>query len=139
MGHELIYHPDDRHLGSVSLRRWEEVRKLLPLLVDYINRAMQLEWQPGVLRNVRVLAGGGADPPVPPPEQVQPAARPFALERMISEELLDQNEVLVYEAAEWDRLFAWCDFLAQRDGAYALYRPLVEVLRPHLARIAQAE
>lgn len=58
---------------------------------------------------------------------------------MISEELLDQNEVLVYEAAEWDRLCAWCEFLSQRDGACALYRPLVEVLRPHLAAIAQPE
>ena len=40
---------------------------------------------------------------------------------------------------DWDRLFAWCDFLAERDGAYTLYRPLVEVLRPHLAGISQRE
>jgi hypothetical protein len=56
---------------------------------------------------------------------------------MLSEELLDMNEIRVFEAAEWDRLFARCDFLAERDGAFALYWPLVEVLLPQLAGISQ--
>jgi hypothetical protein len=135
----LFYHPGDRHIGSVSLRRWEEVSKLLPLLVDFLNRAMRKDWRPGVVRDVRVFAGGVTDPQAPPLEQHQPAPGPFALERMLSEELLDMNEVRIFEAVEWDRLFKWCDFLAERDGAYALYRPLVEVLRPHLAEISQRE
>lgn len=139
MGHELFYHPGDEHIGSVSLRRWEEVSKLLPLLMDFVNRAMQKDWLPGVVRDVRVFAGGVIDPQTPPPEQSQPAAGPFALDRMLSEELLDMNEVRIFEAAEWDRLFAWCDFLENRDGTYALYRPLVEVLRPSLAGIVLPE
>jgi hypothetical protein len=139
VGHELFYHPSDHHIGSVSLRRWEEVSKLLPLLVDFVNRAMQKDWRPGVVRDVRLLAGGVTEPPAPPPEQSPPAAGPFALERMLSEELLDMNEVRIFEAGEWDRLFGWCAFLAERDGAYALYQPLVEVLRPHLAGISQRE
>jgi len=139
VAHELYYHPGDRHIGSVSIRRWEEVSKLLPLLVDFVNRAMQKEWRPGLVRDVRVFAGGVTDPQAPPPEQPQPSVGPFALDRMLSDELLDLNEVRVFEAAEWDRLFAWCDFLAERDGAYALYRPLVEVLRPQLAGISKSE
>jgi hypothetical protein len=139
VGHELFYHPGDRHIGSVSLRRWEEVSKLLPLLVDFVNRAMLKDWRPGVVRDVRLFAGGVTDPQVRPLEQPPPAAGPFALARMLSEELLDVNEVRVFQATEWDRLFAWCDFLAERDGAYGLYRPLVELLRSHLAGISQRE
>jgi hypothetical protein len=139
VGHELFYHPSDRHIGSVSIRRWEEVSKLLPLLVDFLNRAMQKDWRPGVVRDVRVFAGGVTDPPSPPPEKSPPAAGPFALDRMLSEESLEINEIRVFEAAEWDRLFAWCDFLADRDGAIGLYRPLVDVLRPYLAARVRAE
>jgi hypothetical protein len=139
VGHELFYHLGDRHIGSVSLRRWEEVSKMLPLLVDFVHRAMRKDWRPGVVRDVRVFARGVTDPQAPPPELPPPPAGPFALDRMLSEELLDINEVRVFEAVEWDRLFAWCDFLSERDGAYALYRPLVEVLRPYLAGASQQE
>lgn len=139
MGHELYYHPDERHIGNMSIRRWEEVSKLLPLLVDFVNRAMQKDWRPGVARDVRLFAGGVTEPHVPPPDQSQPPTGPFSLEKMLSEELLDLNEVRVFEAAEWDRLFAWCEFLAERDGAYSLYQPLVDLLRPRLAGIGQRE
>jgi hypothetical protein len=137
VGHELYYYPGERHIGSMSIRRWEEVSKLLPLLVDFVNRAMQKEWRPGTVRDVRLFAGGVTEPPVPAPEQSQPAVGAFSLEQMSSEELLGMNEVRVFEASEWDRLFAWCDFLGNRDGAYALYQPLVEVLRPALGGINQ--
>jgi hypothetical protein len=133
VGHELFYQPGDHHVGSVSLRRWEEVSKLLPLLVDFVNRATHQEWRPGVVRDVRVFEGGGAVPAAPPPDHSQPTGGPFALTRMLSEEFLGRNEVHIFQAAEWDRLFEWCDFLSERDGAYALYQPLVEVLRSRLA------
>lgn len=100
---------------------------------------MQQDWRSGVVRDVRVFARGVTNPQAPPPEQAPPPPGSFALDRMLSEELLDMNEVRVFEAAEWDRLFAWCDFLSERDGAYDLYRPLVEVLRPHLAGIGERE
>jgi hypothetical protein len=139
VGHELYYHPGDRHIGSMSIRRWEEVSKLLPLLVDFVNRAMQKDWRPGVVRDVRLFAGGMADPQAPPPDRPPPPAGPFAMEQMLSEELLDINEVRVFKADEWDRLFAWCDFLAERDGACSLYRPLVDVLRPHFEGVDQRD
>ena len=69
VGHELYYKTDERHIGSVSIRRWQEVSKLLPLLVDFVNRAQQQESGSGVARNVTVFAGGVAAPPAPPPEQ----------------------------------------------------------------------
>jgi hypothetical protein len=58
VGRELFYHPGDRHIGSVSLRRWEQVSKLLLLLIDFVNRAMRKDWRPGVVRDVRVFVGG---------------------------------------------------------------------------------
>ena len=54
---------------------------------------------------------------------------------MLSEHDITLNDICIYNAEEWDRFFAWCDFLAPRDGAYALYSPLVETLRPHIAGI----
>ena len=118
MGHELYYKTDERHIGSVSIRRWQEVSKLLPLLVDFVNRAQQQESGSGVARNVTVFAGGVAAPPAPPPEQNAPLVAPFELQRMLSEERLGFNEIYVHEVAEWHRLFAWCAFLATRDGAF---------------------
>ena len=115
MGHELYYQPDNRHMGSVSLRRWEEISKLLPLLLDFVNRAMENDWQSGVARDVRVFADGVIEPPLPQAGQPHPALGPFLLERMLSEALWT-SEIRFFEAAEWNRLFAWCDFLAERMG-----------------------
>jgi hypothetical protein len=137
VGHELYSDPENLHLGSVSIRRWEEMSKLLPLLIDFVNRAMRKEWREGTVRDVRLLAERVTIPSLPAPDQLQPDGGTFSLERMLSEELLDINEIRISEAAEWGRLIAWCDFLAERDGAFLLYRPLVDVLRPYLADFGQ--
>jgi len=136
VGHELYYQSDNQHIGSISIRRWEESRKLLPLLLDFANRAMQKDWGSGIARDVAVFAGGVSVPQLPPPEEMPPAAEPLSLDRLLSEDWLDLNEIYFYECAEWDRLFAWCDFLARRDGAFGLYRPLVETLRPYLSGVS---
>ena len=137
MAHELYYKTDARHLGSVAIRRWEEISKLLPLLVDFVNGAQHQEWGPGVTRDVLLFASGATAPQLPPPEQYRPHVAPFELQRMLSEEWLGLNEIYVYEAAEWNRLFAWCNFLAVRDGAFELYRPLVEALHLYLAGLSE--
>jgi len=133
MGHELYYKDREHHIGNISIRRWQEIGKLFPLLVDFVNRAMQIEWASGVVRDVTVFADGLVIPKFPPPDDVPPVTRPFSQEALLSEEWLEANEVFFDNGKEWDRLFAWCDFLAARDGAYGLYRPLVETLRPYLA------
>lgn len=35
---------------------------------------------------------------------------------MLSEEWLGINEIYFDDAVEWDRLFAWCDFLGAREA-----------------------
>jgi hypothetical protein len=137
VGHEIYYRTIDRHIGSVSIRRWEEVSKLLPLLVDFLNRAMRKEWGSGTMRDVRLLASGATEPGGPGPDQQKPPVEALSLEQMLSEEEIKMNELIIHKATEWDRLFAWCDFLATRDGAYALYAPVVETLRPYLAGICK--
>ena len=58
LGHEIYYETTERGLWSVSIRRWEEISKMLPLLVDFLNRGMKQEWGKGTVRDVRVFAGG---------------------------------------------------------------------------------
>src|ERR1700748_960711 len=98
MGHELYYESESCHIGSVSIRRWEEISKLLPLLIDFVNRAMRKEWRQGTARDIRMLAGAVAAPQLPAPDRPQPADGAFSLERMLSEELLDLNEIRIFEA-----------------------------------------
>jgi hypothetical protein len=119
----------------MSLRRWDEVHKLLPPLVDFINQAMKKEWSPGTARDIRIMANGAIQPAVPPPTVEAPPPEPFELDKMLSTEHLGLNEIYFFLASEWDRLFAWCAFLETRDGAYELYDPLVLTLRRGLHKI----
>jgi hypothetical protein len=137
MGHEIYYQTTDHRLGDVSLRRWEEISKLLPLFVDFVNRAMRKEWGPRIIRDVVVFEGLVTAPKFPPPDEAPPEAKPFALERMLSEEMLGINEIYFHEASEWHRLFQWCDFLATHDGAYALYVPLGDTVRRYFAELEE--
>ena len=41
----------------------------------------------------------------------------------------ETDSIYVTDADEIIRLFTWCDFLEQRDGVYAFYKPLVDALR----------
>ncbi|WP_425618876.1 hypothetical protein NA78x_002593 [Anatilimnocola sp. NA78] len=133
MGHELYYETSERHIGSMSLRRWDEVHKLLPLLVDYLNRAMRDEWEPGTARGVRIMHDGSVAPAVPPPDEAVPDTIPFDLGQMLSTQFVDQNYIYFNSAPAWKRLFAWCDFLQKRDGAFELYAPLALTLRRALS------
>jgi hypothetical protein len=135
LGHELFYENNDRHIGSMSLRRWDEVAKLLPPMFDYVQPAMAISWAAGTARDVRIVADGGVVPPVPPPASARPGDGLFNLSTMLSVEHLDLNEVYFFRAAEWDRLFAWCGFLKERDGAYELYAPLVLALQQALSEL----
>jgi hypothetical protein len=133
VGHELYYKTDEHHIGNVSIRRWKEISKLIPMLVDFINKAMQKEWNEGTARDVSVFAGGKSVPQIPPPQESPPVAEPLSLNRMLAEERLTLNEIYFNNAGEWNRLLAWCDFLADRDGVLDLYRPLVDWLRLYVS------
>ena len=43
--------------------------------------------------------------------------------------------LLVGIEEELRRLFAWCDFLAERDGAFVLFEPLITSLRTRISEI----
>jgi hypothetical protein len=135
VGYLLYLQPGDRPLGDMALRRWHEVRALLPLLLDYVGRAAGEGWGPGTARAVAVSVGG-ASPAVPPEAAPPPAGGPFDLGRMLCETRLREDYVDLVGAGEWERLLAWCDFLAGRDGVFGLYRPLADTLRPYVARMA---
>jgi hypothetical protein len=131
VGHEIYVQTDEWHVGSVSIGRWAEMSKLLPLLIDFVNRAMHQEWQPGTARNIVVHSGGISIPPIPPPPQELPASGAFQLSRMLSEEWIGSNEIYVLDPAEWLRLLLWCDFLSGRDGAFSFYSPLATAIRTY--------
>jgi hypothetical protein len=99
-----------------------------------VHRAMAKSWAAGTARDVRIVAGGVL-PPVPPPENARPGDGPFDLSAMLSAEHLDLNEVYFFRGEEWSRLFAWCAFLEERDGAYELYAPLVIALQRVLSEL----
>jgi hypothetical protein len=113
LGYEIFYETNDQHIGSMARGRWHEVGKLLPLLIDYVNRAMTLDWRPATA----------------------PAPLAFDLANMLSLEHVSQDEIYISAASEWGRLFNWCSLLKGRDGAYDLYDPLVLRLRQMLEQV----
>lgn len=128
MGHLLFYQSYDQELGDVSVGRWREIQRLLPPLLDYLNSAMQLNWDAGTRRNVTVFKGGAVVPPEIPAND-KPCVTPFILARFLRDESDKLNEIYVEDAGELLRMFHWYDFLLTRDGAARLYLPLVEALR----------
>lgn len=128
MGHLVFYRCYDHELGDVSVGRWREIRKLLPSLVEYLNNAMTLDWEQGTRRNVTLYSDGSVRPPEAADATMPPVA-PFILEHIFRDESDGLNEIYVEDADELTRLFAWYDFLSARDGAAALYAPLIQALR----------
>lgn len=134
MGYSIYLQPANLPIGDMAMRRWDEVRTLLPLLLDYINRATGEDWSPGTVRAVAVSVAG-VTPAVPAKSGEPPASGLFDLGRMLCETRVCQDYVDLIGAEEWERLLAWCDFLSERDGVFGLYRPLADTLRLYLARL----
>ena len=128
MGHLLFYKDYDHDLGDVSIGRWREIQRLLPLLVEYVNRAMTQDWHPGTRQNVTVYTDGSLQP-CGDLNVAKPSGSPFILAGIIRDESNGLNEIYVEDADELVRLFAWYEYLAARDGAASLYAPLVAALR----------
>ena len=128
MGHLLFYQSYAHDLGDVSVGRWREIQQLLPPFLEYLNSAMQLNWDPGTRRNVTVFKSGAVVPPEIPAND-KPCVAPFILARFLRDESNIRNEIYIEDAGELLRMFDWYDFLLVRDGAARLYLPLVEALR----------
>src|SRR5437867_4231648 len=132
MEHELFYQTEMRPIGRLASALWKETGELLPSLVDSVNRTMEQEGTERVISDDGLNAGRSTASPSPAREQTPSRAAPFSLSQLLSE---DRSSLYFHGAAEWQRLFAWWDFLVARDAAYEAYRPVVELLRPYLSPI----
>ena len=108
MGILVFYEGDGRIAGDIGKRHWRQMRRLLPLLFDWLNEHMRR-------------------PPKPVPEKLTVAT--FKLATMLRDEADAKEEINLIDLAEWKRFFDWCDFLAPLDDTYRFFAPAVELLR----------
>ena len=106
MGNETYYLSSNQRLGDVSKGRWVEMSKMMPLLLDFVNSSMEKNW--------------GNSPPAD--------KQKFRMDGLLQDASRGRNEIIFRDAHELKRLFAWCQFLEAHNGAFSLYKPLVETL-----------
>lgn len=128
MGNLFYYKNYDNDLGDCSKARWRHAARLLPLLLDFVNRSMVNDWSTGKLKSISVSDDASATPPLERTQLAEPPVGEFVLDQFLDDRS-DCDEIYVSDANELMRFFAWCDFLRQRDGVFAFYEPLVEGLR----------
>jgi len=133
MSYEFYYHSYENPLGSLAHGKWQELQKLLPLLVSYVNDRVGQDWGEDVFRNVSVTTTGTTPSLVREGSAPKPA--PFVLEELLSERGGQSDEVYVENARELLRLFEWCEFLLTADGAFQLYKASYLMLRSAIQNI----
>ena len=127
MGNLFLY--NDSVVGYVTKGGWVIMRDLLAVLLKTINQSMGENWAAGTLRNVTVSPQGAHPSTIPAPHQAPPPGGVFEFQRIFLDWSSEQDEIYILDRDEFRRIFAWCDFLAQRDGAFALFEPLITSLR----------
>jgi hypothetical protein len=127
MGNLFTY--GENVVGDVSKRRWEVIRRLLPILLEYVNSAMVLEWGYEEARSVVVHREGAVVPDLPPMTAAPPPRGRFDLGTLLDDKADHFDEIFILDPGELARLWAWCDFLSERDGVFMLFAPLVTALR----------
>ena len=108
MGILVFYDGDGRIAGDIGKRHWRQVRRLLPLLVDWLNDHMR------------------RPPKVVPPKLI---VGTFKLATMLRDDADKSEEINLLDLGEWKRFFAWCDFLAPYDETFKFFAPVVALLR----------
>ncbi len=136
MGNNIYYLNREIELSDISKDRWKVARRMLDVLVDYLNSAMQNDWSAGEFRNV----GGGGETKEfmnqnALSSQSPPSIGKFRLENILEDLSDNLDEIIFINAAELKRLYQWCDFLKERDGAFEFFVPLVNTLRQKTANI----
>ena len=123
MGNTFYYKERENDLGEMSNGRWRQVRRILPLMIDYINESMHEEWKEGVTRNVSI-PGDKLDSSATVPE------KKYLKKDQIFTDLSGMwSEVFIDDSQAIKTIFEWSDFLQKRDGAYQLYLPTLEALK----------
>jgi hypothetical protein len=108
MGILVFYEGDGRIAGDIRRRHWRQIRRILPLLFDWLNEHVHR-------------------PPKSVPTKLVIA--PFKLATMIRDDSQAKEEINLINAAEWNRFFAWCDFLSTVDDTHRLFAPALHILR----------
>jgi hypothetical protein len=108
MGILVFYEGDGRIAGDIRRRHWRQMRRVLPLLFDWLNEHMR------------------RPPSNTPPKLV---VGQFKLAAMMRDDSGKTEEINLIDLAEWKRFFGWCDFLAPLDDSFGFFAPVVQVLR----------
>ncbi|MEZ4310759.1 MAG: hypothetical protein R3F14_22170 [Polyangiaceae bacterium] len=137
MGNCLFYLDRDKDLGDISKRRWRVLRQLLVVFVDYVNEVMRDPEAAGDYRSVAVREGGAALHPSLLQVGAPTASAAFKVNDLLEDRSEETDEIFFLDAEELRRLFAWADFLKDRDGAFELFAPLIATLREKTSRIAE--
>ena len=135
MGNNISYRTPDNDLGEISKGRWRVMRRLLEVFVDYVNASMRTPWHEGQFRNVVVRQPGDLPIPDVSGRGAAPPSGEFRLEAILRDLSDEMDEIIFVDASELGRLLAWADFLAERDGAFEFFVPLVRTLREKTATI----
>jgi len=135
VGNNIYYLNDENDLSDISKGRWKVMRRLLEVLVDFVNSTMKSNWSPGEFRNVVVretkeFTNQNAFSSLSPPSIGE-----FRLENILEDSSDSFDEIIFINSTELERLFQWCDFLKERDGAFEYFVPLVDTLRQKTAKI----
>lgn len=126
MGNTIEY--ESQVIGDLSKARWLVMRRMLPILIDHVNRAMAIGWNAKMHASVEV-SHAGTLPPLETDVTKTPADGSFSMEDLFADRSDSLDEIQLLNCDQLERLFAWCEFLQRRDGAMALFEPLVGALR----------
>jgi hypothetical protein len=108
MGIMVFYEGDGRIAGDIGKRHWRQMRRILPVLVEWLNEHLR-------------------KPPKGYPATLTLA--PFKLSAMLKDDADKAEEVNLLGLDEWKRFFAWCEVLDAVDDTYKFFAPTVEVFR----------
>ena len=126
MTYEFTRMSDKQPLGNLANDTWHELRKLLPLMLGYINRSTQRDWSTVMALNITVTDQFS----IPSGDQTlePPPGGEFSIDDLLIEQEENPDEVFVTNPAELQRFFSWCVFLLENDGAFRLYEPCAAVI-----------
>ena len=127
-----------KHVGSIGKAGWREMRKILPLMLDFINEEMRSE-RPIHLGDGPVLVWDG-DPlrPIAIGLRGDPASQtPFTLEQLLDDKSDVFDEIYFRNPDEVIRLFAWAKYISSYHGAFDLYVPVIEGLKARMHDVEQ--
>lgn len=139
LGYELFYAFDNesKFANDISSRRWEQLRLILPLMIDYVNEMLEHQWYFHDDPGTAIWERDGQSTIIFNLNDGSPDRSPFRIEDFLDDGPELSGNVHFINAREIIRLFAYCDFLTTHAGAFALYQPVVDELKASLPYVAE--